>query len=209
MKASHLLILLKEARLSPEQLAKKSGISNMTIRRWMKKPPNADISRIYSRTLEYAVYELIGEGILTIESVAVKEILRKNEVAPFRAIIRSLGLSSDFLTASKNSDEGRLILGLSQIGASDVRRAQVGDSLDKISKFKRLSKEWSSRIATLLKIIRSKRIASIEKLVAYGALFYLLCPFDLVPDYLSVVGYLDDFSVLGLAASHFLGNQEL
>ncbi len=204
MKSSHLLTLLEEADFSPEQLAERLSISNMTVRRWMNKPPSTEIPRIYSRAIEDAVYELVGGGILTIESATVKEIIEKNEVGPFQAVIRNLGLSKDFLNHAKGTDEERLIVGLSQIGASEVRKAQVDENLKKISKFKSLSDEWSSRIATLLRAIRSKEIVSVDKLVAYGALFYLICPFDLIPDYLPVIGYLDDFAILGLAANYFL-----
>jgi uncharacterized membrane protein YkvA (DUF1232 family) len=39
--------------------------------------------------------------------------------------------------------------------------------------------------------------------VAYGALYYLLCPLDLIPDNVPVFGLMDDYCVLGLAASHY------
>ncbi len=205
MKVSHLLNLLKETGFSPEQLAKRLGISNMTVRRWMRKPSHTEMPGLYGRALEDVVFELMGEGMLTTESPITREIISKNEVRPFQAILRNLGLSKDFLRNTKGNNEERLIVGLAQIGASDVRRAQVEDNLKKISKFKRLGKEWSWRVRTLLQTIRSKRVAFVRKLVAYGALFYLICPFDFIPDYLPVIGYLDDFTMIGLAANFFLG----
>ncbi len=205
MKVSHLSILLEETGFSPEQLAKRLGISNMTVRRWMRKSPQTKISSIYSRAIEDAVFELIGEGVLMLNSAIAKEIIAKHDAKPFHAILRNLGLSKDFFRNTPADNEERLIAGLIQIGASDARRTQVENNLKELSRFKRLSKEWSLRIATLLRVIRSQRIASVEKLVAYGALFYVICPFDFIPDYLSVIGYLDDFAITGLAADFLLG----
>ena len=205
MRVSHLVALLKETSFSPEQLAQRLGISNMTVRRWIRKSPRTEIPSLYGRALEDIVFELMGEGILTTESVIVKEIVAKHEAKPFKGALQNLGLSKDFLRNAKGNNEERLVIGLAQIGASDVRRAQVEDNLKKVSTFKRLGKEWSSRITTLLRAIRSKRVAFVEKLVAYGALFYLICLFDLIPDYLPIIGYLDDFAMIGLAADFFLG----
>ena len=39
--------------------------------------------------------------------------------------------------------------------------------------------------------------------VAFGALFYLICPFDLIPDAIPVIGYADDFIVLGIAVLYY------
>jgi uncharacterized membrane protein YkvA (DUF1232 family) len=38
-----------------------------------------------------------------------------------------------------------------------------------------------------------------SKIQIYGALGYLILPLDLVPDFLPVVGYVDDLGALGLA----------
>ena len=205
MRVFHLLALLEEAGLSPEQLATRLGISNMTVRRWMKKPPRTRMPILYNRAMEDAVFELIGEGRLTTDSVVMKKIVAKSETGSFQTILRNLGLSMDFLQNTTGSHRERLIAGLEQIGVSDARRMQVEDNLEKISSFKRLGTDWSSRITVLLKAVRSKKGVPVKKLVAYGALFYLICPLDFIPDYLSVVGYLDDFAMLGLAANFLSG----
>lgn len=55
----------------------------------------------------------------------------------------------------------------------------------------------------MLEVIRSKDLTLADKLVAYGALFYLITPMDFIPDAIPVVGYLDDFAVLGLALAYY------
>ncbi len=204
MKISYLSVLLREANLSPEQLAKRLDVSHMTIRRWLKKSPNTVIPRIYCRTIENAVYELIADGILTTESVSVKEMIKISEVLPFKIISRYLGFSKNFLLSSKGVGEDRLIIGLSQIGSDEARREKVKRSFKKINKFKSLSKEWSSRIVSLFKAINSPKVPALIKFVAYGGLFYLICPLDFIPDYIPTIGYIDDFFILGIAANFSL-----
>jgi uncharacterized membrane protein YkvA (DUF1232 family) len=43
-----------------------------------------------------------------------------------------------------------------------------------------------------------------EKLSAYGALFYLITVFDLIPDTIPVFGVLDDFAILGIVTAYYL-----
>ena len=43
-------------------------------------------------------------------------------------------------------------------------------------------------------------VPTLDKLVAFGALFYLIAPFDLIPDAIPLFGYVDDFIILGIAA---------
>ncbi len=51
--------------------------------------------------------------------------------------------------------------------------------------------------------IRSKKLSLADKLVAYGGLFYLILPFDLIPDSIPVFGYVDDFGILGFASAYY------
>ncbi|MDE2313589.1 MAG: DUF1232 domain-containing protein [Elusimicrobia bacterium] len=52
-------------------------------------------------------------------------------------------------------------------------------------------------------VIRSPQLTLTDKLVAYGALFYLITPFDLIPDTIPGIGYLDDFAILSLALLYY------
>ena len=43
-----------------------------------------------------------------------------------------------------------------------------------------------------------------DKLAAYGALFYLITTFDLIPDTIPVFGLLDDFAILGIVVAYYV-----
>jgi uncharacterized membrane protein YkvA (DUF1232 family) len=43
----------------------------------------------------------------------------------------------------------------------------------------------------------------VEKSVAIGALLYFITPVDAIPDYLPVVGFLDDAGVIALAVTYY------
>ena len=42
-----------------------------------------------------------------------------------------------------------------------------------------------------------------DKAIIFGCFGYLISSFDLIPDFISVIGYLDDAAVLGWAAYRF------
>jgi uncharacterized membrane protein YkvA (DUF1232 family)/DNA-binding XRE family transcriptional regulator len=203
MKYPHLLTLQNEAGFSPEQLAKRLGISGMTLRRWEKTPPEGDLPPLYETALVGVIYELVGEGKLSLESSLVKTVMSEHTWGPFEATMTQLGFSKETLKGGKY-DEGKMIEGLSEIGVNEFKRAAVEKSEKKILSFKNWGKEWSSRITSLMTVLKSKELHTFDKLVAYGALFYLINPFDLIPDYIPVFGYMDDFFILGLAAAYYV-----
>ena len=97
-----------------------------------------------------------------------------------------------------------MAIALCQIGASEERRIEVNESSGTLQTLKKMGQEWTKRISLLMEVVQSERITQIDKLIAYGALFYLICPFDLIPDQIPVVGFVDDFGVLGLAIAFYL-----
>jgi uncharacterized membrane protein YkvA (DUF1232 family) len=69
-----------------------------------------------------------------------------------------------------------------------------------------MGREWKKRITTLWKVVRSNKLTHFDKLVAYGALFYLLTPIDFIPDHIPVFGLMDDYLVLGIAVAYYAKN---
>jgi uncharacterized membrane protein YkvA (DUF1232 family) len=204
MKNSHLLTLLKEAKLSPEQLALRIDVSNMTVRRWIKQPLSREIPKIYGRAIEDAVCEMIGDGILDPSSRLVRDIIENKDHLSFRSVLSSFGLPKNFLESDGRKDTDRLIKGLSRIGSDMGKSTEVRNNIKKIRKYKGLGAEWPKRIKVLLDAILSKNIRDVDKFVSFGALFYLIYPFDLIPDYIPVIGLLDDYAILGIATAYYL-----
>lgn len=203
MKFSHMFRLMREAELSPEYLGKRLGISGMTLRRWRLQPGDRELPKIYSTALEGVVYELATEGKLKNESPVVQAAMAETRWASFSSAATNLGITWDRLQAGQFSEQ-KLIESLSEIGGHADRQGEVERSTKRILSFKSWGKEWKERISSLMKAIGSNELHAFDKLVAYGALFYLICPFDLIPDSIPVFGYMDDFVILGLAAAYYL-----
>ncbi len=68
----------------------------------------------------------------------------------------------------------------------------------------KIGKEALLKIFTLYYILKEKPLAASEKALIVGALGYLLLPMDLVPDFLPIVGYLDDIFALGYVIDRYL-----
>ena len=195
---------MNEAQLSSEQLGRKLGISGMTLRRWRHQPGDRELPKLYSRALDEVVCQLAAEGKLNMKSPVVQAAVTGARQAPFAAIIANLGITPDSLQEGQFS-EPKMIESLSEIGRNADRQEEVDQNMERILSFKSWGKDWKKRISSLMKALQSKDLHAFDKLVAYGALFYLICPFDLIPDWIPVFGYMDDFVILGLAAAYYAG----
>ncbi len=203
MKYSQVISLFEETRLSPEKLAKHLNLSGMTLRRWREEPGNKEIPKLYERAIVEMIYQLIHEGRLSHDSPLVKSLIHEGSLIPFESVIRNMGISDELMHQNQSGAES-VVVGLSQIGSHESRKEAVNDNRKKILSFKKISKEWSRRISILLTVIKSKQLTAFEKMAAYGALFYLINPLDLIPDHLPVFGLVDDFSIMGFAVVYYL-----
>ncbi len=202
MKYKHVFLLMQEAQLSPEQLARRMGLSGMTLRRWQRQPRNEELPPLYDKVFVDVVYELVAEGQLGPDMHTVRAVTTQRHYMPSRQAIAYLGCSEAMLREADNNPK-RLIDCLAVIGANRARQTQVEHSRQCLVDFKKLSMEWTARITRLCHVIGSQQRSAVDKLVAYGALFYLLTPFDLIPDAIPVFGLMDDFVVLGAAVAYY------
>ncbi len=200
--ASHVRALLKETGISPEEFGVRCGVSGMTVRRWIRKAGPAPISASYEPGIRDGVFGLIADGNLKSDSPTAKEMLAAFRSPFFDAALKNLGLEGLSANPSENM-QNQFVSALGQIGMDDGHMREVDKGKDKISLFKKMGAGWSKRVGGLMNIIASKKISTMDKIVAYGALFYLLTPFDLIPDYIPVFGLMDDFAVLGIALSYY------
>ena len=203
MTYSHLLSIMKEANLLPEQLAGKLGISGMTVRRWKAERPAEDLPKLYENALINVIYELIAEGKLPTNHFSVQSFIARNPWASMTPAVRTLGVKPETL-AGGVSNEKSLMESLSRLGNKESNQSEVDKNKSRILAFKKMRADWAKRISSLWKVVTSTQLNSFDKLVAYGALFYLIYPFDLIPDYIPVVGYMDDYIILGFAFTYYL-----
>jgi uncharacterized membrane protein YkvA (DUF1232 family) len=206
MSAQILITILKASQISPEELGNLMGVSGMTVRRWIEKPSAEPLSEIYQNAMRDAVYKLVIEGRLDSDSKMVRKIFANPASLSQQAAAKALGFP-DMSGGDFANHQEQIMVGLSHIGASELRRLKVDENKSKLPSYKRLGKEWSERISILTRIIGSKNLTSLDKFPAYGALFYLFMPFDLIPDTIPVFGLMDDFAILGIAAAYYAGRK--
>jgi uncharacterized membrane protein YkvA (DUF1232 family) len=201
MQLGQALDVIDKSGLSPESAARELGVSGMTLRRWRDKPRVEELPEIYRAALEPLARRLVSEGLIHPEDpAAAAAFVRPME--PFQKTLSELGISLKTLD-TPDAAHGIVAKGLASIGGDKNRQEQVRSSGKMLDRLKTMGDEWRRRIEDLTTAMRSKELTGIDKLVAFGALFYLICPFDLIPDAIPVVGFADDFIILGIAVLYY------
>jgi uncharacterized membrane protein YkvA (DUF1232 family) len=181
----------------------------MTIRRWLENPSSdEELPELYQTAIRNAVLKLVIEGRVADDSNVVAEVMKNPDLLAQSAAIKALGFP-DGLSQDFDSQRDQISAGLLHIGSLESRRERVDKQKKKILGFKKMGKEWKERISVLSRVISSRNTPIIEKFTAYGALFYLIMTFDLIPDPVPVFGLLDDFAILGIAAAYYLKRSSL
>lgn len=201
MHYAQLLAIIDKSGLSPEKAARELGLSGMSLRRWRRKPSGAELPEMYRRACEPMLRRLIAAGSLSPDDPNVAAALVPPE-DPFLKTLRDSGITHEALKSPRKSP-GAIVSGLAHIGSDQNRQLQVGKSLPMMDKFRGMSAKWKAHIDDLWLALRSDKLNALDKLVAFGALFYLITPFDLIPDTIPGFGLMDDFIVLGIAALYY------
>ena len=202
MLISQVMSILRDTGLSPEEFGKVIGVSGMTVRRWLKKPKRTVVPRVYIPAIRDACYVFISEGRLNANDLSVRTLLSEAPSSEYRAALHNLGLQYGF-GVDETTSQDQILVGLSQIGSQTKKRSEVDENRKKLFSYKKFGNEWSERITTLWRVVHSKKLGSLDKVIAYGALFYLLTPIDFIPDHIPFFGLLDDFGALGIAAAYY------
>lgn len=194
--------LLKESDLSPEELGPQIGVSGMTVRRWTLQDSGTEIAPIYGLAVREVIFKMIAGGRLNSDSASARYAVRENEHSAQKASMRDLVGSDQETDQESHGFEDRVLTYLSRVGQQDGRLGAIREKKTDFGKYLRLGKTWKENVGLLWKTIEAPRIAMLEKTVAIGALFYLLQAFDLIPDALPLVGYIDDFAFLTVASTY-------
>ncbi len=203
MKLAQLFAMIRKADLSPEQFASYLGISGMTIRRWQEQSPDNEVPELYQVALVKTVEKLILEGFLKVEDEEVLPFLRNRDVDNIKLNLQTLGLDLDELRTLEAKNEADLYSALEKVGESNQRQEQVLSKLSDILNIGNLRVEMKESIKALVQIVKERRHEGRHALVAFGALFYLIAPLDLIPDAVPIFGFIDDFSMLNLSTLYY------
>ena len=111
------------------------------------------------------------DEVLNESSASAKFAMQQSRSVTFKAEIKTLALPSDFLSPAKPENQSHLMIGLSQIGAVEKHKDEVDQKTKWILSFKKMGQGWSESITVLMKVIRSKNLNTMDKLVAYRAPF--------------------------------------
>lgn len=62
-----------------------------------------------------------------------------------------------------------------------------------------------SLIALVWALMRDRRVSGVDRALFASVLAYVIAPVDLIPDFLGVLGFVDDLYLVGLALARLLG----
>lgn len=167
--------LLAERGESPEQLAERTGVSNMTWRRLLEKPDATVLPEKYRAILER-------------HFAPAPPALDAHQIA-----VAGLG-GSETAVLKRVAKDGR--------GAGSLDR-MLQDAERKRRSTPGLPERLTAPLAALVAMAPSAPLAA--KALIAGALLYFLNPFDLVADALVGIGFLDDVGVIAIVLRKLRG----
>jgi len=167
--------LLAERGESPEQLAERTGVSNMTWRRLLEKPDATVLPEKYRAILER-------------HFAPAPPALDAHQIA-----VAGLG-GSETAVLKRVAKDGR--------GAENVDTI-LRDTKRKQRSLRGVPERLTATLASLLALAPTAPMAA--KALIVGALLYFLNPLDLVADALVGIGFIDDVGVLSIVLRKLRG----
>jgi uncharacterized membrane protein YkvA (DUF1232 family) len=79
-----------------------------------------------------------------------------------------------------------------------VTKQKIGNKNEMLKRFKSKAKELKYDLSALYLAYKRKDVPVIAKIIIIIAVGYALSPIDLIPDFIPVLGYLDDLLILPL-----------
>ncbi|HWU42313.1 MAG TPA: YkvA family protein [Bdellovibrio sp.] len=202
MKVNQIAKLIKDTGLSPERLALYFQVSNMTLRRWLKKPAVYQIPTQYETNLYQGILSLVRDGFLKRENPVVFEAYDFMQSLSTKNSFMMMDLSIEDFEKNVQNEEHMVELCL-KLGQKDNSLSYIQENEEKLREYESSHKSFGEKVSSLWKILKSVDVQPSHKYVAIGALFYLLFPFDFIPDAIPGVGFLDDMAVLAVAMNYY------
>ncbi|MBO9668477.1 MAG: DUF1232 domain-containing protein [Bdellovibrio sp.] len=201
MKINQLSKLSKDTGLSPEKLALYFQVSNMTLRRWLKKGGIARIPVQYDTNIYQGILSMVRDGLIDKDHELVKEAYDFTQVLFANNSFMMMDLSADQFKESENED-GMIDLCM-RLGQKEHALTYVQNSENTLKDFETKSSSIREKVQGLWRVLKDSEVQKSSKYVAIGALFYLAFPFDFIPDSVPGVGLLDDFAILTIAGNYY------
>lgn len=203
MTFQQMLTIFEESGLSPEGVAAYLGVSGMSLRRWRSKKPDEEVSVLYRAAAIEAVHELLSSGLLRWDSSGVQRFIKQAQSRSFLTPFHALGVGELAQQPDDESKQHQMVHLLFQIGDRSENRRRVDENMSQILALRKFGPKWRVYLMRLTKIVKSPKIESLEKSVAYGALAYVLGSYKMIPSSIPIVGHLDDFAMLSFADTHY------
>ncbi|MDG0817518.1 YkvA family protein [Bdellovibrio svalbardensis] len=203
MKVHQISKLIKDTGLSPEKLAIYFQVSNMTLRRWLKKPITYKVPTQYETNLHQGILSLVKDGLLPKENEIVLESYDFMQSLSTKNSFMMMDLTVEQFEKNVQDEEGTVDLCL-KLGQKDESLSYIQQNEEKLKEYETKSSGIGEKVSTLWKVLKGSDVQRTNKYVAIGALFYLLFPFDFIPDAIPAVGFLDDLAVLGVAVDYYI-----
>ncbi len=176
-KVADISLHLEKTGDSPEKFAKQIQLSNMTIRRWLKKPMDFEIPEKYHPLLDRHFH---GKTVETTQ----------NHEIPEWMTARSQQFGANYT---------EMVSTLQNNGESVPEEQSVYQAVETKLTEKGIDQVLRDYASQVMALIKSGNLIKSAKAICLGSLLYLVDPMDLVPDAIPILGYLDDMAVLSMA----------
>jgi uncharacterized membrane protein YkvA (DUF1232 family) len=161
---------MERGELSPERLGRELQISNMTLRRLLKRDDLETIPDKYLAQLDRHTGALRKGGPAVMQA--------SPDLEPFLEDLEAKGRECDDLDSLKRDLETKL------------QEPRIGQTL----------RDHALKLIGAITGAAGGRVPASHRMLAIGALLYLINPMDLISDALPGVGYLDDLAVLSVVS---------
>ncbi len=161
---------LDSTGLSPERFSSLCGISNMTIRRWLKLENQEALPKKYWPIFDYAFADDTSKA-------------SENSTDPH----------FNFGDGFEGLEEHVTGMGKAAPDAETLKK----DYQEKVQD-KHIGQGLLDKVRSLFHLLTSEKVTVQQRTLVLGAIVYFLSPVDFIPDTTPMMGYVDDYAVVNM-----------